>query len=71
MQHLLKHITSTESEDPKFVSQIIRSLYVDDLSWSLKDVDKSYQLYLKSRERMTPWGYNLRKWLTNAEPLME
>ena len=48
---LLKHITSIESEDPTFFSQIFCSLYVDDLSLNLVDVDKAYQLYLKSRER--------------------
>lgn len=71
MHHLLKHITSIESEDPKFVSQIIRLLYVDDLSLSLKDVNEPYQLFLKSRERMIQGGYNLHKWLTNAVLLME
>ena len=53
---LLKHITSYEREDPEFVSQMLRSLYVDDLSVSIEDVDKAYQLYLKSRERMAQGG---------------
>lgn len=58
---LLKHITSYEMENPEFVNQMLRSLYVDDLSLSLEDVDKAYQLYLKSRERMAQGGFNLRK----------
>ena len=29
---LLKHITSYERGDPEFVNQMLRSLYVDDLS---------------------------------------
>ena len=49
---LLKYITSHEREDPEIFNQILRSLYVDDLSLSLEDVDKAYQLYLKSRDRM-------------------
>ena len=68
---LLKHITSYEREDPEFVNRMLRSLYVDDLSLSLEDVDKAYELYLKSRERMAQGGFNLRKWLTNSRPLME
>ena len=67
---LLKHITSYE-RDPEFVNQMLRLLYVDDLSVSLEDVDKAYQLYLKSRERMAQGGFNLCKWLTNSRPLME
>ena len=58
---LLKHITSYEREDPEFVNQMLRLLYVDNLSVSLEDVDKAYQLYLKSRERMTQGGFNLHK----------
>ena len=68
---LLKHITSYEREDPEFVNWMLRSLYVDDLSLSLDDVDKAFELYLKSRKRMAQGGFNLRKWLTNSRPLME
>ena len=68
---LRNHIISYEKKDPEFVSQMLRSLYVDDLSLSLADVDQAYQLYLKSRERMSHGGFNLRKWLTNSRPLME
>ena len=68
---LLKHITSYEREDPEFVNQMLHSFYVDAVSVSLEDVDKAYQLYLKSRERMAQGGFNLRRWLTNSRPLME
>ena len=39
---------------------------MDDLSSSLEDIDKAYQLYLKSRERMTQGGFYLCKWLINS-----
>ena len=68
---LLKHIPSYEREDPEFVNRMLRSLYVDDLSLSLEDVDKAFELYLKSRKRMAQGGFNLRKWLTNSRPLMK
>ena len=68
---LLKHITSYEREDREFVNQMLCSLYIDDLSLSLEDVDKAYQLCLKSRERIAQGGCNLHKWLTNSRPLME
>ena len=68
---LLKHITSHERRDPELVNQMLRSLYVDDLSLRLKHVDKAYQLYLNSRDRMAHGGFTLRKWLTNSRPLME
>ena len=54
---LLKYITSHERKDPEFVNQMHRSFYVDDLSVSLEDVDKAYQLYLKSRDRPTQSPY--------------
>ena len=68
---LLKHITSYERRDPELVNQMLRSLYVDDLSLRLKHGDKAYQLYLNSRDRMAHGGFTLRKWLTNSRPLME
>ena len=68
---LLKHITSYEREDPEFVNRMLRSLYVDDLSLSLEDVDEAFELFLKSRKRMAQGEFNLRKWLTNSRPLME
>ena len=34
-------------------------------------MDKAYQLYLKSRDRMAHGGFTWRKWLTNSRPLME
>ena len=68
---LHNHITSYEKNDPEFVKQMLRSLYADDLSVSLADVEEAYQLYLKSRERMNQGGFNLRKWLSNSKPLIE
>ena len=68
---LHKHISSFEREDPEFVSQNLCSLYVNDLILSLEDVDKAYRLYIKSRERMTQGGFNLRKWLTNSRLLVK
>ena len=47
---LPKHITSYERENREFVNRMLRPLYVDDLSLSHEDVDKAYELYLKSRE---------------------
>ena len=68
---LLKYIPSYERKDPEFVSWMLRSFFVDDLSISLEGVEEAYQLYLKSRERMAQGGFNLRKWMTNSRPLME
>ena len=68
---ILKHVSSYKNEDPVFVRMMLRSLYVTDLSLSLKDVEKAYELYCKSRERMSEGAFNLRKWLSNSRPLME
>ena len=68
---LHKHITSDEKDDPEFVKQMLRSLFVDDLSLTLADVEEAYQLYLKSRERINQGGFNLCKWLSKSKPLVE
>jgi len=68
---LKKHITEYEREDPKFAELMLCSLYVDDLTVSVEDVETAYQLFLNARNRMTTGGFNLRKWLTNSTELMK
>ena len=65
------HVKKYQDVDPEFVQRFLSGLYVDDLSSSDESVDKSFQLYLKSKFRMLEAGLNMRKWSFNSPELME
>ena len=63
------HIERYKNEDPEFVDQYLRSIYVDDLSSGAADSDAAYGLYLKSKLRLAERGFNLRKFVSNSSEL--
>ena len=65
------HIERHKNEDPEFVNQFPRSIYVDDLSSGAADSDAAYELYLKSKLRLAEGGFNLRKFVSNSSELTE
>ena len=58
---LKHHIERYKNEDPEFVDQFLRSIYVDDLSSGAADNNTAYELYLKCKLRLAEGGFNLRK----------
>ena len=68
----LEHqVKKYQDADPEFVQRFLGGLYVDDLSPGDESVDKSFQLYLKSKFRMLEAGFNMRKWSSSSPELME
>ena len=63
--HLNKYVTS----HPKTVDKLTASLYVDDVVTGAKDEEAAYQLYLESKSVLREGGFNLRKFVTNANSL--
>ena len=51
------HVKKYHNVDPEFVQRFFSGLYVDDLSSGDESVDKSFQLYLKSKFRMLGAGF--------------
>ena len=44
---------------------------MDDLSSGAKDDNAAYELYIKSKQRLSEGGFNLRKFLSNSPILMQ
>ena len=65
------HIERYKNEDPEFVDQFLRSIYVDDLSSGAADNNAAYELYLKCKLRLAEGGFNLRKFMSNSGQLIE
>ena len=63
------HISKYRSADPQFVSQFLRSIYVDDVTYGSSDVNKTYDLYCWSKKKLAEGGFHLRKFVTNSTVL--
>ena len=51
------HVKKYQDVDPEFVQRFLSGSYVDNLSLGAVSVDKSFQLYLKSKFRMLEVGF--------------
>jgi len=65
------HIGQYEQCDPSFTQKFLESIYVDDLTSGDSDVNRTFELYVKSKLRWKEAGFNLRKFVTNSEGLRE
>ena len=63
------HMENYRREDPEFVTKFSRSIYVDDVISGAQDDDSTFELYLKSKKRLSEGGFNLRKFITNSSNL--
>ena len=63
------HIRKLETIEPAFVSKFLKSMYVDDLTTSIPDVDSAYAFYQRGLEKLLEAGFKLRKFMTNSVSL--
>ncbi|XP_065672035.1 uncharacterized protein LOC136089870 [Hydra vulgaris] len=58
---LISHAERYTTSDPIFVSRLINSIHVDDLSFCTDSVIECFKFYEKCRSRLGEAGFNLRK----------
>ena len=65
------HIRKLETIEPAFVSKFLKSMYVDDLTTSMPDVDSAYAFYQRGVEKLKllEAGFKLRNFMTNSVSL--
>ena len=68
---LSHHLETYKNEEPKLVTLIESSLYVDDRICGAGDVTKAFECYSKSNTMLSKAGMNLRKWNSNSSELMK
>ncbi|XP_065665416.1 uncharacterized protein LOC136086850 [Hydra vulgaris] len=66
---LIKHAERYLSSDPIFVSRLLNSIHVDDLSFCSYSVIECFNFYKKCRSRLGEAGFNLRKFESNSVEL--
>ena len=57
-------------EDPEFVQLLAESLYVDDIV-SGADNETAYELYIRTKSRLSEGGFNARQFKSNSDGLTE
>ena len=68
---LKHHIETYQESDPEFTRKFLSSVYVDDVSLGSWSEESMYELYLKSKTRLSEAGFNLRKFVRNSDHLRE
>ena len=68
---LRNHLTKYEANDPQFVFDVLKSLYVDDYASGEDSVSACFDLYQKLKKCFSEGGFNMRKWATNNSVLSE
>ena len=67
---LRHHFSKYADDDPQFVRKMRDGLYVDDLVSGGKTVKEAFELYRKTRIRLTQGGFSMHKWKSNDMGLM-
>ena len=61
-----EHIDQYRLDDPKFVEQVKRDLYMDDIITGSDSVEESFDLYLKLKNRFADAKFTLHKFLSSS-----
>ena len=68
---LKHHISKYQDVDPEFMTKMLNSLYVDDLNSGENCVCDAFSFYQKAKSITSDGGFNLRKWMSNSNELMD
>jgi len=63
------HVEKYRDSHPEFVNLIMRSIYVDDITYGASDEEAAFELYSKSKKVLAEGGFNLRKFVSNSQRL--
>ena len=64
-----EHIDQYWLDDPKFVQQVKRDIYMDDIITSSDSVEESFDHYLKLKNRFVDAKFTLYKFLSSSPEL--
>ena len=66
-----EHIDQYRLDDPRFVEQVQRDLYMDDIITGSDSVEEGFDLYLKLKNRFADAKFTLHKILSSSPELMQ
>ena len=68
---LRHHVNQYLLNDPGFVYEMLRSLYVDDYASGCESIPEALELARKIKSRLSVASFNMRKWQTNSLELLQ
>ena len=71
LNQTVKHHMATFSDDEEFVNSVSNSLYCDDFIGGCNSVEDALTLYEKLKTRFQQGGFNMRKWMSNCEEVLD
>ena len=71
LNQTVKHHMATFSDDEEFVNSVSSSLYCDDFIGGCNSVEDVLTLYEKLKTRFQQGGFNMRKWMSNCEEVLD
>lgn len=63
------HLESFRGTNKTVVEKLLKSTYVDDIISGADNIDEAFELYTQAKEIFRKGGFNLRKFLSNCQPL--
>ena len=63
------HLESFRGTNETVVEKLLKSTYVDDIISGADTIDEAFELYTQAKEIFRKGGFNLRKFLSNCQPL--
>ena len=63
------HLESFRGTNKTVVKKLLKSTYVDDVISGADNIDEAFELYTQAKEIFRKGGFNLRKFLSNCQPL--
>ena len=65
------HLKKYQNRYPDLVNTLMRSIYVDDVTYGAEGENEAYQLYTLSKGIFAEGGFNLRKFVTSSPSLRQ
>ena len=68
---LYHHLEKYQKSHPGLVNTLLKSIYVDDVTYGANREEDAYQLYALSKKVFAEGGFNLRKFITSSASLRQ
>ena len=68
---LYHHLEKYRKSHPNLVDTLLKSIYVDDVTYGVNTEEDAYQLYTSSKKVFAEGGFNLRKIVTSSASLRQ
>ena len=68
---LYHHLDKYRKGHPRLVDTLLKSIYVDDVTYGANTEEDAYQLYASSKKIFAEGGFNLRKFVTSSASLRQ